>query len=76
MSSGVPVTSLFTKLPSLRIAQAMEINKKKNPHITGSNKDVQIWRAKTVLLLIRNPIRIDHSIIPPLEYNVNCTTAR
>ena len=46
------------------------------PHITGSNKDVQIWRAKTLLLLIRNPIRIDQPIIPLTEYSVNSITAR
>ena len=48
----------------------------KKPHITGSNKNVQIWRAKIVFLLIRNSTPIDHSIIPLTEYGVNSTKAR
>ena len=46
------------------------------PQITGSNKNVQIWQANIVFLLIRNSTRIDRSIILLTECSVNSIKAR
>jgi len=77
MSPGVPILSIernavyetpfTTRRPS---------DGSKKPHITGPNKNVQIWRAKIVFLLIRNSTRIDRSIIPLTECSVNSIKGR
>jgi hypothetical protein len=77
MSSGVPVLSIERNaVYETPFTTHCPSDGSKKPHITGSNKNVQIWRAKIVFLLIRNSTRTDRSIIPLTEYSVNSIKAR